>query len=257
MPGGTITYSVWIWSTVPSHRVTASVAVDGQSVRMPRFGLCPAANGSTCRVGTLPAYQAFELLITDHVEKIALPGEQVALTVTVSGNAQAPASAPLSPAEASVSTVLGTPPATPTPIDTGTLGGVPPTTIPGLPGTTVPPGSITSLFPVVTPSATPSPASSRQGRRKVVKATSTASSLPLDPRLIGGQLAGLAVLAAAITMVMARLSLRTPALAQPSGPSAPPEPVPAPPAEAAAEAQTPAEAPKTKTPEETEPPATT
>jgi hypothetical protein len=34
--------------------------------------------------------------------------------------------------------------------------------------------------------------------------------LPLDPRLIGGQLAGLAVLAAAITMAVARLSLRTP-----------------------------------------------
>jgi hypothetical protein len=34
--------------------------------------------------------------------------------------------------------------------------------------------------------------------------------VPLDPRLIGGQLAGLAVLAAAITMVVARLSLRTP-----------------------------------------------
>jgi hypothetical protein len=67
----------------------------------------------------------------------------------------------------------------------------------------------------------------------VSRATSTASSLPLDPRLIGGQLAGLAVLAAAVTMVMARLSLRTPQRASvpPSGPAAaaapPPEPSPA------------------------------
>jgi len=54
--------------------------------------------------------------------------------------------------------------------------------------------------------------------------------LPLDPRLIGGQLAGLAVLAAAITMVVARLSLRTPQLASaaPSGQpaAAPPPPQP-------------------------------
>jgi hypothetical protein len=63
---------------------------------------------------------------------------------------------------------------------------------------------------VVTPSPTPSSSSSppRQGRATTI--TPTASTLPLDPRLVGGQLAGLAVLAAAITMVVARLSLRTP-----------------------------------------------
>ncbi len=63
----------------------------------------------------------------------------------------------------------------------------------------------------MTPSATtPTASASRRGKAKVTKAISTASSLPLDPRLVGGQLAGLAVLAAAITMVVARLSLRTP-----------------------------------------------
>jgi len=45
--------------------------------------------------------------------------------------------------------------------------------------------------------------------------TQASSTLPLDPRLIGGQLAGLAILAAAITMVVARLSLRTPQTANP------------------------------------------
>jgi len=34
--------------------------------------------------------------------------------------------------------------------------------------------------------------------------------VPLDARLIGGQLAGLAVLAAAVTIAIARLSLRAP-----------------------------------------------
>jgi hypothetical protein len=33
--------------------------------------------------------------------------------------------------------------------------------------------------------------------------------VPVDARLIGGQLAGLAVLAAAVTIAIARLSLRT------------------------------------------------
>ena len=36
------------------------------------------------------------------------------------------------------------------------------------------------------------------------------ASFPLDKRLIGGQLIGLAVLAAAVTIAVARLSLRRP-----------------------------------------------
>jgi hypothetical protein len=42
-----------------------------------------------------------------------------------------------------------------------------------------------------------------------VRADTTAATLPLDPRLVGGQLVGLAVLAGAIAMAIARLSLRT------------------------------------------------
>jgi hypothetical protein len=40
--------------------------------------------------------------------------------------------------------------------------------------------------------------------------TDVSASFPLDDRLIGGQLAGLAVLAAAVTIAVARLSLRRP-----------------------------------------------
>jgi hypothetical protein len=156
----------------------------------------------------LPAYQALEVLVTDHIRKKAKPAEQISLTVVVQG-IQSQSGGALSPAEATVATVLDHASSSPTvPPGTGTFPG----TVPGLPGTTVTPGSITSLFPVVTPSPSPS-VSSSNGKHRVTKATSTASSLPLDPRLIGGQLAGLAVLAAAITMVVARLSLRTPQLA--------------------------------------------
>src|SRR5258708_15391097 len=40
-PGGTVTYSVWIWSTVAAQRVVANVAASGQLTRAPRFTLCP------------------------------------------------------------------------------------------------------------------------------------------------------------------------------------------------------------------------
>ena len=224
-PGGTVTYSVWVWSTVPSRQISASVSRSGHAVDEPKFTLCPSVHRRTCSIGSLPAYQALEVLVTDHIRKKAKPGEQITLTVVVQGVTKASGGA-LSPAEATVATVLDHASSSPTvPPGTGSL----PPTVPGLPGTTVTPGSISSLFPVVTPSPSPS-VNSRHGKRRVTRATSTASSLPLDPRLIGGQLAGLAVLAAAITMVVARLSLRTPQLASaaPSGQpaAAPPPPQP-------------------------------
>jgi hypothetical protein len=105
-----------------------------------------------------------------------------------------------------------------------------------LPGTTVTPGSISSLFPVVTPSSKP-PSTGRQqaGRKKRggTKVETVASSSPIDTKLIGGQLAGLAVLAAAITMVVARLSLRTPQTAAAQAAAAAPPPEPETPAESA------------------------
>lgn len=227
-PGGTITYSIWVWSTVRSRQVTATISRSGKAIDKPAFTLCPADHLATCSIGSLAAYQAIELLVTDHVRKKATPGEQVSLIVVVQGAAKSPGGE-LSPAEATVSTVLNqaqssSPPAIPP----GT--GVPfPAAVPGMPGAAVTPGSISNLFPVVTPSPTPQSVA-RQEERKVTKAISTASSLPLDPRLIGGQLAGLAVLAAAITMVVARLSLRSPqpASAPQSGqaPAAPPPPPP-------------------------------
>jgi hypothetical protein len=98
------------------------------------------------------------------------------------------------------------------------------------PGTTVTPGSISSLFPVVTPSSgapsTSSKSPSGQRKRGGTKVETVASSSPIDTKLIGGQLAGLAVLAAAITMVVARLSLRTPQTAAAAGPTAATAPPP-------------------------------
>jgi hypothetical protein len=205
-PGHKITYSVWVWSTVRALRVSARLAANLGLMRSPQFTLCPAAHGTSCSIGTLPANQALELLITDHVRTGAPIGRQVTLTVTVSG-------ARLSPAVAAITVVLGQP--IPSPISTGSL---PPTVFPTFPSTTVSPGSLSNLFPVVTPSSGSSPSAGRSHHPARRLAGLTSSAVPLDPRQIGGQLAGLAVLAAAITMVVARLSLRT---AQPAaGPAA-------------------------------------
>jgi hypothetical protein len=208
----------------------------GTDVKGQKLSLCPAANGNACSVGELPANQQFELVVTDQIGKNATPGEQIGVTINVQGEADTGGA--LSPAEASVATVLQSSSSTSNPPPTGS---VPPITIPpptnpgpGIPGTTVTPGGLSTLFPTITPSSSP-PANGPKSTSKKhggTKVETVASSSPIDPKLIGGQLAGLAVLAAAITMVVARLSLRTPQAAT-SGPTvaAAPPPEPTTPAE--------------------------
>lgn len=84
--------------------------------------------------------------------------------------------------------------------------------LPAISGTGVSPTDPSGLFPTV--SATPTPTPSNVGLPTVkphrfAKATEDAATVPLDAKLIGGQLAGLAVLAGAVTIAIARLSLRT------------------------------------------------
>jgi hypothetical protein len=59
-------------------------------------------------------------------------------------------------------------------------------------------------FPLVTPSpsASPSPA------QVPIRVADVSASFPLETRLVSGQIIGLAVLAAALTIAVARLSLR-------------------------------------------------
>jgi hypothetical protein len=88
---------------------------------------------------------------------------------------------------------------------------------------TLPPGTgaaggsgANGLFPTISPSPGSSSSSSGSGvtfpsAHKQRSGVATAAAIvPLDPRLIGGQLAGLAVLAGAIMIAIARLSLRKP-----------------------------------------------
>jgi hypothetical protein len=152
--------------------------------------------------------------VTDEVLKTATPGSPMTLTASVQAGT-------LSPAEATVTTVVTRHHHSPT---GGSLPPLPPTTLQPFPSATITPPSLGGLFPTVTPS--PSARAGQKGQgRTATRIQQTSSALPLDPRLIGGQLAGLAVLAAAITMVVARLSLRTPqpASPQPTGPAPKPE----------------------------------
>jgi hypothetical protein len=209
VPGGSVSYAIWIWSTVPAKQVSATAAIDGHGMRALRFSLCPArlkaAHKTICKVGALPANQAYELIAKASVGRHVIAGEQVTLTVTVQAKS-------LSPAEASVTALVGQ--ASPTPVGTGSLPTLPPVTLPPIPNPGgVSPTDLSGLFPTVTPSSTPSTSGGTAGQpahRGTAVIRPTSSTLPLDPRLVGGQLAGLAVLAAAITMVVARLSLRTP-----------------------------------------------
>ena len=212
--------------------MTASVSVFGTDVKTPALSLCPAVKGHICSVGALPANQQFELIVTSKIGKNAPSAEQIGVTVNVQGDADTGGA--LSPAEASVATVLDQSSSAPPPTGNDPPVTIPPVTNPGVPDTTITPGSISSLFPTVGPSSSPpSTSGGAHGTKKRggTKAVTLASSSPIDPKLIGGQLAGLAVLAAAITMVVARLSLRTPQPATSTGQTVaaapPPEPTPA------------------------------
>jgi hypothetical protein len=78
------------------------------------------------------------------------------------------------------------------------LGVLPSAGLPALPNPTDP----SLAFPEVSPSPDPTPAPS------AIQASEVSASFPLDTRLVGGQIIGLAVLAAAVTIAVARLSIR-------------------------------------------------
>jgi hypothetical protein len=211
-PGHTAGFVVWVWSTggtSDSVTVTAKVAT-AKSIGVPKFTVCPRASGATCSLGTLPVNQADELQAVSAVEPAATSTEHVRLTATATGKNAKSADATGSLAVTAAGTT--TPPAG----GGGFSEGIPPveTSLPPIPD---PPGTVgdpAGLFPTVAPIAgASSPAIGFPPARKPAARSNaeTASSIvPLDPRLIGGQLAGLAVLIGAIAIAIARLSIRSP-----------------------------------------------
>jgi hypothetical protein len=176
-------------------------------VKAPHFTVCPHSTSSACPIGSLPAGQADELQATAWVQHSAVNGEQVQLTATARGTATHSYHASGSVVVAGGASPTPTPSTSLPPVSTT----LPPVTLP--PGSGGLGGNPVGLFPTVSPD--PSPSSGGLGFPPTRKATharaeTVAGIVPLDPRLIGGQLAGLAVLAGAIAIAIARLSLRKP-----------------------------------------------
>jgi hypothetical protein len=217
-PGHTAGFVVWVWSTggkSDSVTVTAKVAA-AKNIGAPKFTVCPQASGATCTLGTLPVNQADELQAVSAVEPAATSTEHVKLTATATGKNAKSAAATGSLAVTAAGSAG--PPAGGGGGGNGLSGGtgIPPveTSLPPIPD---PPGTVgdpAGLFPTVAPTAgSSSPAIGFPPARKPAPRSNaeTASSIvPLDPRLIGGQLAGLAVLIGAIAIAIARLSIRRP-----------------------------------------------
>jgi len=177
-----------------------------QYVSSPAFSVCPAASGATCKLGDVPVGQADELEAKVPVGDKAAVGEQVKLTAKATATGATSFEASATDQVAAGST------ASPTPSVPGET--LPPVSLEpepgyGIAGSGVSAGNPSDLFPTVGPSSTGSAGPTVKPRRDIRVADASAT-VPLDTRLIGGQLAGLAVLAGAVAIAIARLSLRSP-----------------------------------------------
>ena len=227
-PGGTARYAIWVWPSggaAGGVTVTVSGEVGGKNVT-PAFTVCPAATGRTCTAGRIGGGTSDELAATIAVPGRTSAGEQAVLTATATAS-----DAATPPAAGAAITITAEPsathPGTPAPAS-GAAGAGPGATLPAglpptlpsasdpaaslfeLPGPITPAGSPGSLFPVVSPQQSVSPDSAAlpgQG----IHAADAAAAFPFSTRLIGDELGGLAVLAAALALAIVRFSLRRPA----------------------------------------------
>jgi hypothetical protein len=233
-PGGTASYAIWVWpagGAASSVSVTVGAKAAGK-VATPKFTVCPTASGLTCKVGGVAKGSSDELQARVAVPKgIATKGTQVVLSATAkSGDATAPPPASgavdltAKPSPSPSASPSPTPtPTTPVPslstaglgatLPAGILPTVPDTTTPAtLPELPSPDSSPGGLFPKVTPAPTPSPSpySALLPNARNVRVTDAAATFPFSTRLIGGEIIGLAVLAAALAIAIVRFSLRRP-----------------------------------------------
>ena len=229
-PGGTAGYAIWVWpagGAAGGVTVTVSGKVGSEDVT-PSFTVCPSASGRSCAAGGIGGGSSDELEATITVPGSTAAGKQAVLTATArASDAAAP------PAAGAAITITAKPsaahPASPAPTPaSGAAGAGLGATLPAgllptllsaadpaaslfeLPGPITPAGSPGSLFPVVSPQQSASPESAVLPGARDIRAADAAATFPFSPRLIGGELGGLAVLAAALALVIVRFSLRRP-----------------------------------------------
>ncbi len=208
-PGGTASYKIFVWTTgAESDGASVTVTIGKVAdVDAPRFTVCAQANGDVCTVGDLPTTQSDELVAGVHVRDAASAGERVTLTATARAT-----KATSFHADATIDVVAPSSTSTSTPTSAGAGDSLPGTYLPALPTSAFTSPSDTNpsgLFPTVSPTSGAGTEPAKATTDPDTDATTVSSTLPLDSRLIGGQLAGLVVLASAIAIAIARLSLRT------------------------------------------------
>ncbi|MBO0837899.1 MAG: hypothetical protein J2P28_20615, partial [Actinobacteria bacterium] len=201
--GGTASFVVWVWSLkAASSNVSVVGSIAASSfVGSPSFTICPSISGATCILKSLPLGQVYELLASAPLSTTA------PLAGHVIFSAKATASGALPFTASATDVVVAASNATLPPFSSSS---VPPLLgLPPIPGTSVRAMNPSDLFPTVSPS----PGSGTIGlpharHRPPVHATVLSSTVPVDARLIGAQIAGLAVLAGAVAIAITQLSLR-------------------------------------------------
>jgi hypothetical protein len=215
--GTTARFVIWVWSVTAESYGTSIRASVGSSkdAGPPSFEICPVPDGTACKVGNLPTAQVDELEAAVRVGAKAPLGELVKLT------AKASAKGSRSYTRSASDVVVVTPTVNPS-LPTVT----PPNSLPTLPSGGTSPSNPAGLFPTVPPS---SPSTGLPGLPRVshhqapAHVATVSATVPLDARLIGGQLAGLAVLAGAVAIAVVRLSLRRPRGQEGNAPPSPPQ----------------------------------
>jgi len=212
-PGGTVQFAITVWLTSGNGgTATVGVAASPTSVK-PTFFVCQTTGTATCSVSGLKGGRRIETE-AELTAASNLAGKDITLTVT----ATSPQASKTATATDKITVDSTSPTPTPTPTSTtpgaGNGSNLPPPSVPGItnPGVGVsnpnPAGNLGSDFPQVSPSPNAAPSASESQHQHPVEVTDLSAGLPLDVRLIGGQVVGLAILAAAITIAVARLSLR-------------------------------------------------
>jgi hypothetical protein len=201
-------FAIWVWLT-SGKSGTATITVHASPSRVhPSFSVCQPTGRTTCSVSGLSAGNHVETQAGLYAAK-DMAGRDITLTVTATSHQASN--------KASATDTIGVAKrprkdSDPTPTTNAGYGGGYPTYYPGgnagYPGVTNPTGNLGSDFPQVSPSPNVSPTTSQSHRQHQIEVTDLSAGLPLDVRLIGGQVVGLAILAAAVTIAVARLSLR-------------------------------------------------
>ena len=228
-PGDSATYAIWVWPSggaASGISVTISGKVASGSVT-PTFTVCPSASGRTCTVGGISKGSSDELQAKVKVPSGTAAGKQATLSATAkSSDATAPAPASGAVTITAKPAASSSPTPTPSPSDTTIPSGVgatlPAGILPTVPGSTDAQGTLPELpnpesspgglFPTVSPgaSASPSPYSATLPNARDVQVADAAATFPFSTRLMGSEIVGLAVLAAAIAIAIVRFSLRRP-----------------------------------------------